>query len=94
MSATLRSLDGQDEATILREIQSALRGLRFGAVEITVHNGQVVQIERKEAHDPTGPPEASRHEHPFDTPSAPVLQLSAANARLTPRVPVVPPTPH
>ena len=47
-SATLRSLDGQDEATILREIQSALRGLRFGAVEITVHNGQVVQIERKE----------------------------------------------
>ncbi|VFT44340.1 organosulfur compounds A [Pseudomonas aeruginosa] len=48
MSATLRSLDGQDEATILREIQSALRGLRFGAVEITVHNGQVVQIERKE----------------------------------------------
>lgn len=44
----LRSLDGQDEATILREIQSALRGLRFGAVEITVHNGQVVQIERKE----------------------------------------------
>lgn len=107
MSATLRSLDGQDEATILREIQSALRGLRFGAVEITVHNGQVVQIERKEnsvcsnrpssrpeAHDPTGPPEASRHEHPFDTPSAPVLQLSAANARLTPRVPVVLPTPH
>ena len=81
MSATLRSLDGQDEATILREIQSALRGLRFGAVEITVH-------------DPTGPPEASRHEHPFDTPSAPVLQLSAANARLTPRVPVVLPTPH
>ncbi|MGC3292924.1 DUF2292 domain-containing protein, partial [Pseudomonas aeruginosa] len=25
MSATLRSLDGQDEASILREIQSALR---------------------------------------------------------------------
>jgi hypothetical protein len=32
----------------LREIQSALRDLRFGAVEITVHNAQVVQIERKE----------------------------------------------
>ncbi|WP_122480705.1 sulfur starvation response protein OscA, partial [Pseudomonas viridiflava] len=30
------------------EIQSALRDLRFGAVEITVHNAQVVQIERKE----------------------------------------------
>ncbi|MBD9413267.1 sulfur starvation response protein OscA [Pseudomonas sp. PDM16] len=48
MSATLRSIEGQDEAGILREIQSALQGLRFGSVEITVHNGQVVQIERKE----------------------------------------------
>lgn len=48
MSATLNSLDEQDEAGILREIQTALRGLKFGAVEITVHNGQVVQIERKE----------------------------------------------
>lgn len=48
MSASLRSIEGPDEAGILREIQSALQGLRFGAVEITVHNGQVVQIERKE----------------------------------------------
>lgn len=48
MSASLRSVEGQDEAAILREIQSALQGLRFGSVEITVHNAQVVQIERKE----------------------------------------------
>ena len=48
MSVTLRSLEGQDEASILREIQTALHGLKFGSVEITVHNGQVVQIERKE----------------------------------------------
>lgn len=48
MSATLSSVEGQDEAGILREIQVALQNLRFGAVEITVHNGQVVQIERKE----------------------------------------------
>lgn len=48
MSAPLRSLEGQDESSILREIHSALKNLRFGAVEITVHNGQVVQIERKE----------------------------------------------
>ena len=48
MTATLRNLEGQDEASILREIQTALHGLRFGSVEITVHNGQVVQIERKE----------------------------------------------
>jgi len=48
MTATLRNLEGQDEAVILREIQTALHGLKFGSVEITVHNGQVVQIERKE----------------------------------------------
>ena len=48
MTATLRNLAGQDEAVILREIQTALHGLKFGSVEITVHNGQVVQIERKE----------------------------------------------
>lgn len=48
MSATLRSVEGQEETGILREIQVALQNLRFGAVEITVHNGQVVQIERKE----------------------------------------------
>ena len=48
MSTTLRSVAGQDEAGLLREIHNALHGLRYGAVEITVHNGQVVQIERKE----------------------------------------------
>ncbi|MEK1904799.1 MAG: sulfur starvation response protein OscA [Pseudomonas sp.] len=48
MSATLRSVEGQDEAGILREIQAALQNLRFGSVEITVHNAQIVQIERKE----------------------------------------------
>ena len=48
MSAPLRNIDGQDEASLLREIQNALRDLRFGAVEITVHNAPVVQIERKE----------------------------------------------
>lgn len=48
MTATLRNLEDQDEASILREIQTALHGLKFGSVEITVHNGQVVQIERKE----------------------------------------------
>ena len=48
MTATLKNLEGQDDASILREIQAALNGLKFGSVEITVHNGQVVQIERKE----------------------------------------------
>ncbi|HBX55821.1 sulfur starvation response protein OscA [Pseudomonas sp. UBA2684] len=57
MTATL--LDGQDDASILREIQSALHGLKFGSVEITVHNGQVVQIERKEKF--RRQPPASKH---------------------------------
>jgi hypothetical protein len=30
------------------KILEALRGLRFGAVEIVVHDGRIVQIERKE----------------------------------------------
>lgn len=48
MSAPLRSIEGKDDADVLHDIQAALQGLRFGSVEITVHNGQVVQIERKE----------------------------------------------
>ncbi|MBI3830563.1 MAG: YezD family protein [Planctomycetes bacterium] len=31
-----------------RHIAKALRGLRFGSIEIVVHDGRVVQIERKE----------------------------------------------
>lgn len=56
MTATIRNLEGQGEASFLREIQNALSGLKFGSVEITVHNGQVVQIERKEKFrlQPTG----------------------------------------
>lgn len=33
---------------VLRRLSDALRGLRYGAVEITVHDGRVVQIERSE----------------------------------------------
>ncbi|GGM13331.1 sulfur starvation response protein OscA [Pseudomonas asuensis] len=55
MSATpFRSLDSHSD-TVLNDIQSALQGLRFGSVEITVHNGQVVQIERKEKFRPQLP---------------------------------------
>ncbi|HCP57362.1 MAG: DUF2292 domain-containing protein [Pseudomonadaceae bacterium] len=48
MTATLAAAEAEAEANLLREIASQLRGLRFGSVEITVHNGQVVQVERKE----------------------------------------------
>ena len=33
-------------------VRQALEGLRFGSVEITVHNARVVQIERKERFRP------------------------------------------
>lgn len=38
----------QDEKLIVDEVLNALRGLRFGSIEITVHEGKVTFIERKE----------------------------------------------
>jgi hypothetical protein len=35
-------------AQLAKKILSALQGIRYGAVEITVHDGRIVQIERKE----------------------------------------------
>ena len=32
----------------LRPLRDALRGLRYGSVEVVVHEGRVVQIERRE----------------------------------------------
>lgn len=37
-----------DDQKVLTVIAEALKSIQFGAVEITMHNGQVVQIERKE----------------------------------------------
>jgi hypothetical protein len=48
MSAPLNAVTDQDAANILHEITRALYGLRFGSVDITVRNSQIVQIERKE----------------------------------------------
>ncbi len=39
---------GQTPSLSVEDIRLALQGLHYGAVEITVHNGQIVQIERKE----------------------------------------------
>ena len=32
----------------LERITDALKGIRFGAIEIVIHEGRIVQIERKE----------------------------------------------
>lgn len=42
-----------DKAVLLTQaltlqLKAALDGLRFGSVEITVHDGRIVQIERRE----------------------------------------------
>ena len=33
---------------LLEQLRAALSGLRFGTIELTVHEGAVVQIERRE----------------------------------------------
>lgn len=48
MSSTAKPLESQQLEHVLAHVHQALQDLRFGAIEIVVHNGQVVQIERKE----------------------------------------------
>jgi len=38
----------QGRQQLAHEILESLKGIRFGTVEITVHDGRVVQIDRKE----------------------------------------------
>ncbi len=45
---TAERSDRQDSQAIEQAIRLALRGLRFGSIEIIVHDSKVVQIERKE----------------------------------------------
>ena len=46
LSRSEKSISLQDN--VLESIQQALADLRFGSVEIIVHEGKVTQIERKE----------------------------------------------
>ena len=49
MKAPQFQATGSDDSSLISmKIYSALRGLKFGSVEITVHEGRIVQIERKE----------------------------------------------
>jgi hypothetical protein len=40
----------------LPDVRRALQGLRFGSVELVIHEGQLVQIERREKIRPDTPP--------------------------------------
>ncbi|HMP77130.1 MAG TPA: DUF2292 domain-containing protein [Kiritimatiellia bacterium] len=42
------ALRGQDETRIKDEILRAVRDVRFGSVEIVIHDSKVVQVERRE----------------------------------------------
>ena len=33
---------------LLRELRHALRSIRYGAIELVIHDGRVVQLERRE----------------------------------------------
>jgi hypothetical protein len=43
-----RSADKSTSHADLERIAQALQGIRFGAVEVVIHDGRIVQIERKE----------------------------------------------
>lgn len=38
----------EPEFLATRQVLAALKGIRYGAVEITIHDGRVVQVERRE----------------------------------------------
>ncbi len=48
MTQNPRSDDDEADAPVDEAIQNALRGLRFGSVEIVVHDGKIVQVVRTE----------------------------------------------
>ncbi|MFN5745637.1 MAG: YezD family protein [Methylococcaceae bacterium] len=49
MTLDLSSAQSGDERhPVAQSIMAALAGLKFGSVEITVHEGRIVQIERRE----------------------------------------------
>lgn len=45
---TGKYIKGQPELEIANRIALAVQGIRFGSVEIIIHEGKVVQIERRE----------------------------------------------
>ena len=58
-------------ASIETDVLAAIRRLRYGAVEVTVHDGRIVQIETREKVrvDSAGrrPPESRRRDHEAST---------------------------
>ena len=56
MSDTLRGhLEETAEAVLMRQIAAAIKGIRYGSVEIVIHDARVVQVERREKFRPETP---------------------------------------
>jgi hypothetical protein len=53
---TDRKVEGDATGWAVDEILRAVKSIRFGSVEITIHDSKVVQIERKEKVRPGGGP--------------------------------------
>ena len=47
-SVDIKDTDATELQPWERRVLSALRGLRFGSIEVVVHDGRIVQIERRE----------------------------------------------
>jgi len=48
VAGTAPGATGTLPASVWRQLEAHANGLRFGTVELTFHDGQVVQIERRE----------------------------------------------
>lgn len=48
MRSSFSALNPVHTPDALEQVRLALEGLTFGSVEITVHHGRIVQIERRE----------------------------------------------
>ena len=46
------------EPQTIRQLEQALQGLAYGSVQLVIHDGQIVRIERVERIRLTGSPEA------------------------------------
>ena len=47
-SATAPSIQPSTADAGTAAVLNALRGIRFGSVEVVIHNGRIVQVERRE----------------------------------------------
>ena len=56
-----KSIESKSDAEVIRRILRALDGLDFGSVEIVVHEGKIVQIDRRQR---------SRFTQPLPVPSS------------------------